>query len=272
MILSRILTKVNMVSILKWATNSRHYLIWSEFQNCWTTPHFSLWLLSRSENQIQSDWSQYYEVQTSEVCSTFWRCWPLKAKSCYKDMAIVLKAANFCIAPLEGIDKIVGGHSASIFLPCGQYERSLSDHPSLTRGSGGNSRTIINRPAQRTWSSPYRDKGEQGLLLDPAQNTEPSHNVHIGPEDVEGPIVSVFTNKQDFNIIMLLMLLCLQCVMVLGSIRACLLFMRDFVFARIGEQGVLEALFSCKLENFLRIFLYEGKEERRERRKRQQQR
>lgn len=109
MILSRILTKVNMVSILKWATNSRHYLIWSEFQNCWTTPHFSLWLLSRSENQIQSDWSQYYEVQTSEVCSTFWRCWPLKAKSCYKDMAIVLKAANFCIAPLEGIDKIVGG-------------------------------------------------------------------------------------------------------------------------------------------------------------------
>ena len=108
--------------------------------------------------------------------------------------------------------------------------------------------------------------------MDPAQNTEPSHNVHIGPEDVEGPIVSVFTNKQDFNIIMLLMLLCLQCVMVLGSIRACLLFMRDFVFARIGEQGVQEALFSCKLENFLRIFLYEGKEERRERRKRQQQR
>lgn len=139
----------------------------------------------------------------------------------------------------------------------------------MTRGSGGDSRTIINRPAQQTLSSPYRDKGEQGLLLDPDQNTEPSHSVHIGPEDVEGHVVSVFTIKQDFNIIMLLMLLCLQCVMVLGSIRACLLFMRDFVFTRIGEQGVLEALFSCNLVNFLRIFLYEGKEERRERRKRQ---
>lgn len=54
--------------------------------------------------------------------------------------------------------------------------------------------------------------------------------------------------------IMMLMLLYLQCMMVLGSVRACLLFMRDFVFAMIGEQGVLEALFSCDLVNFLRIF------------------
>lgn len=60
--------------------------------------------------------------------------------------------------------------------------------------------------------------------------------------------------------IMMLMLLYLQCMMVLGSVRACLLFMRDFVFAMIGEQGVLEALFSCDLVNFLRIFLYGGKE------------
>lgn len=60
--------------------------------------------------------------------------------------------------------------------------------------------------------------------------------------------------------IMVLMLLYLQCMMVLGSVRACLLFMRDFVFAMIGEQGVLEALFSCHLVNSLRIFLYGGKE------------
>lgn len=55
--------------------------------------------------------------------------------------------------------------------------------------------------------------------------------------------------------IMVLMLLYLQCVMVPGSARACLLFTRDFVFVMIGEQGVLEALFSCDLVNFLRIFL-----------------
>lgn len=67
--------------------------------------------------------------------------------------------------------------------------------------------------------------------------------------------MSAFTIKHDFDIIMVLMLFFLQCVMGPGSVRACLLFMRDFVFAMIGEQGVLEALFSWDLVNFLRIFL-----------------
>lgn len=67
--------------------------------------------------------------------------------------------------------------------------------------------------------------------------------------------MSAFTIKHDFDIIMVVMLLYLQCVMGPGSVRVCLLFMRDFVFAMIGEQGVLEALFSWDLVNFLRIFL-----------------
>lgn len=67
--------------------------------------------------------------------------------------------------------------------------------------------------------------------------------------------------------IMVLMLLCLQCMMAPGSVCACLLFMGNFVLAMIGEQGVLEALFSCDLVNFLRIFLYGEKEERRGRKR-----
>lgn len=67
--------------------------------------------------------------------------------------------------------------------------------------------------------------------------------------------MSAFTIKHDFDIIMVVMLLYLQYVMGPGSVRVCLLFMRDFVFAMIGEQGVLEALFSWDLVNFLRIFL-----------------
>lgn len=61
--------------------------------------------------------------------------------------------------------------------------------------------------------------------------------------------MSAFTMKHDFDIMMVLMLLYLQCMMDPG-----LLFMRDFDFAMIGEQGALEALFSCDLVNFLRIF------------------
>lgn len=39
---------------------------------------------------------------------------------------------------------------------------------------------------------------KQELLLDPAQNTEPNHNMSIQcvcPEDVEGPVVSAFIIK-----------------------------------------------------------------------------
>lgn len=65
-------------------------------------------MLSSSENQIQSDSSQYWKIWTPEVCSCFWKCKPLNAKSHFKDTAIVLKAAYFCIKPLEGIHKCGG--------------------------------------------------------------------------------------------------------------------------------------------------------------------
>lgn len=85
--------------------------------------------------------------------------------------------------------------SASTLLQCGQCKQSLLDHATPMTGNGGNSRTIWDRPAQLTRSSPCREEGKQGLLLDRAQNTEPSHNLSIHCfclEDVEGPVVSAF--------------------------------------------------------------------------------
>lgn len=189
-------------------------------------------------------------IQSSQL---FLKMQPLKAKSRFKDTAIVLKGAYFCWATRRH-SQMWWVDSASMLLLWDQCKQSLPDQPHWWLGTEG----IQDRPAQWTRSSPCRDEGKQGLLLDPAQNTEPSHNMSTQCfclKDVGSPVMSAFTIKHDFDINMVLMLLYLQCMMDPGSVRACLLFMRDFVFAMIGEQGVLEALFSCDLVNFLRIFL-----------------
>lgn len=177
---------------------------------------------------------------------------PLKAKSSFKDTAIVFESFIFFAEPLEGINKCDGW-------TLHPFSGTSANSPSLTSqhwclGREG----IQDRPVQRTRRSPCRDEGKQGLLLDPVQNTEPSHNMStqcVCLRDMESYFMSAFTIKHDFDIIMVVMLLYLQYVMGPGSVRVCLLFMRDFVFAMIGEQGVLEALFSWDLVNFLRIFL-----------------
>lgn len=252
-ILSRIWTK----AFWNLATNYGHFLIQSKFHNCWTTPctRFRVWMLSSSENQIQSDSSQYWKVWTPEVCSWFWKHKPLKAKCCFKDTAIVSKAAYFCIKPLEDIDKC-GGWTLHPY----SFSVVRANSPSVTsqcwwlrtEGTAGQSGIGLHGEPEVALAETRENKRCYWVL---PRTQNPTTICPYSPEDVEGPVVSAFTIKHDSDMIMVLMLLYLQCMMVPGSVRACLLFMRVFVFAIIGEQGVLEALFSCDLVNFLRIFL-----------------
>lgn len=214
-------------------------------------------MLSSLENQIQSDSSQYWKVRTPKVRSCFWKCKPLKAKSHFNDTATVLKAAYFYIKPLEGID-ICGGWTLHPY----SFGVASANSPSLTsqhwwlgmEGMAGQSAIGLHSEPEVSLAETRENKG-CCWILPRTQNPATICPYSASVSKMWSPVVSAFTSKHDSDMIMVLMLLYLQCMIVPGSVRACLLFMRDFIFAMIGEQGVLEALFSCDLVNFLRIFL-----------------